>query len=288
MSVEIPEANMSQLTVNCQRIASPTKPQRMHATVEDVTDDDHQTFSDQSSPETTPVESRRNSFLKEHVTDEGFIARATSVLLRDEIPVPNLGKNAVGHCINQLILPKNFAQVAPGVFRSAFPEPENFTFLRVLGLKTILTLVPEEYPASHQQFVAQYRIQHFQIGIEPNKSPFFTLNKSNMDAALWTILDPKNHPILIHCNKGKHRTGCVVACTRKVYGWNFEDIITEYRKYAGAKARVHDESYIEHFDEQPLQSMMHREPISSDVLSIPEPFLESPVSSLSISTRLRS
>lgn len=28
--------------------------------------------------------------------------------------------------------------------------------------------------------------------------------------------DARNHPLLIHCNKGKHRTGCLVGCFRKV------------------------------------------------------------------------
>ena len=37
-----------------------------------------------------------------------------------------------------LIPPLNFAMVAKGVYRSGFPNTKNFSFLRKLGLKSIL------------------------------------------------------------------------------------------------------------------------------------------------------
>lgn len=37
-----------------------------------------------------------------------------------------------------LIPPKNFGHVMPGVFRCSYPKPENFSFLKTLGLKSIL------------------------------------------------------------------------------------------------------------------------------------------------------
>ncbi|CAI7601666.1 unnamed protein product [Penicillium palitans] len=43
--------------------------------------------------------------------------------------------------------------------------------------------------------------------------------------------------VLIHCNQGKHRTGCLVACFRELQGWEHSAIIDEYRLYAGQKAR---------------------------------------------------
>ncbi|CAN0534051.1 unnamed protein product, partial [Ectocarpus sp. 8 AP-2014] len=30
--------------------------------------------------------------------------------------------------------------------------------------------------------------------------------------------DASNHPMLVHCNKGKHRTGCLIGCFRRVRG----------------------------------------------------------------------
>ena len=59
--------------------------------------------------------------------------------------------------------------------------------------------------------------------------------------------DVRNHPILIHCNKGKHRTGCLVGCLRKVQKWSLIGIFEEYRRFAGTKVRVLDQQFIELF-----------------------------------------
>ncbi len=65
------------------------------------------------------------------------------------------------------------------------------------------TLVPEEYPPENTAFVKENGIQHFQIHISPNKDPFVTIPPKDMAAALKILLDRRNHPLLIHCNKGK-------------------------------------------------------------------------------------
>jgi len=47
-----------------------------------------------------------------------------------------------------LLPPKNLGRVMDGVYRSAFPQPENLPYLKTLGLKTILyescSLYPED------------------------------------------------------------------------------------------------------------------------------------------------
>ena len=65
------------------------------------------------------------------------------------------------------------------------------------------------------------------------------------------VLDVRNHPILIHCNQGKHRTGCLVGCIRKAQHWSLVSIFDEYRRFAGDKARVVDQQFIERFTFQP-------------------------------------
>lgn len=46
-------------------------------------------------------------------------------------------------------------------------------------------------------------INHVNIRIQPNKDPFLVISQCDMAAALAVVMDPSNHPILIHCNKGK-------------------------------------------------------------------------------------
>lgn len=62
-----------------------------------------------------------------------------------------------------------------------------------------------------------------------------------MQAAVVALLDARHHPVLIHCNKGKHRTGCLVGCLRKTMRWCITAIFDEYRRFAGTKARRADQ-----------------------------------------------
>ncbi|KAI4192981.1 MAG: hypothetical protein LQ350_008512 [Teloschistes chrysophthalmus] len=151
----------------------------------------------------------------------------------------------------------NFAQVAPGIYRSSFPMSGNFAHLRSLGLKTILTLVPEEYPSDNVTFMQENGIQHFQIPIPAHKSPAVKIPLQNIANALDILQNPMMHPVLIHCNKGKHRTGCVVACYRMIAdGWGTDAVITEYRKYSAPKNRTLDEAFIYNFDVPGMTSLL--------------------------------
>lgn len=42
-----------------------------------------------------------------------------------------------------------------------------------------------------------------QFGIPGNKEPFDNIPEDVICSALVAILDKRNHPLLIHCNKGK-------------------------------------------------------------------------------------
>jgi len=120
-------------------------------------------------------------------------------------------------------------------------------------------------------------IQHFHVHIPANKE-VVRVPQCQMTAALQIVMDRRNHPILIHCNKGKvrvshlgcsfesrtlrgeisrslltftqHRTGCVTGCFRKCQGNELEAIFGEYHAYADPKARILDECFIEIFDER--------------------------------------
>lgn len=142
----------------------------------------------------------------------------------------------------------NLGEIVPGIYRSSFPMSGNFEHLRSLGLKTILTLVPQDYPAENIAFMKENHIQHFQIPIPAHKSEDIKIPLQSIANALEVLINPKNYPILVHCNKGKHRTGCITACYRMLNHWSPAAVITEYRKYAGAKARLLDEIFISQFD----------------------------------------
>ena len=50
--------------------------------------------------------------------------------------------------------------------------------------------------------------------------------------------DTNGRPLLIHCTKGTHRTGCVVGCLRKLEEWSLTSIFDEYQRYAGNKVAI--------------------------------------------------
>eukprot|EP00614_Pseudopedinella_elastica_P003870 CAMPEP_0172610504 /NCGR_PEP_ID=MMETSP1068-20121228/30308_1 /TAXON_ID=35684 /ORGANISM="Pseudopedinella elastica, Strain CCMP716" /LENGTH=227 /DNA_ID=CAMNT_0013414237 /DNA_START=184 /DNA_END=867 /DNA_ORIENTATION=- len=144
--------------------------------------------------------------------------------------------------------PENFAIVEPGIYRSAFPMRRNFSYLARIGLRSILTLILEEYPEANTEFNKQNGVKLFQFGLEGNKEPFRSMPLDKACEALRALMDPRNHPILVHCNEGKHRTGCVVAMLRRCRGWALSSTLDEYILYAQSKARIIDQRFIELFD----------------------------------------
>ena len=147
----------------------------------------------------------------------------------------------------EILPPENFAMVWRGVYRSGFPTKKNLAFLQQLGLRSILFLCPEEYPDSHLGFLEEQGVQLLHFGVTGNKEPFDEMSDDIVRAALRAVIDPANHPVLIHCNQGKHRTGCLVGCLRRMQRWSLVAICDEYRRFAGSKARVVDQQFIERF-----------------------------------------
>ncbi|XVF21044.1 hypothetical protein REPUB_Repub12eG0056500 [Reevesia pubescens] len=140
-----------------------------------------------------------------------------------------------------LIPPLNFSMVDNGIFRSGFPDSANFSFLQTLNLRSIIYLCPEPYPEANTEFLKSNGIRLFQFGIEGAKEPFVNIPEDTIREALKVLLDVRNHPVLIHCKRGKHRTGCLVGCLRKLQRWCLSSVFDEYQRFAAAKARVSDQ-----------------------------------------------
>ncbi|XP_068665281.1 inositol diphosphatase DSP5-like [Aristolochia californica] len=147
-----------------------------------------------------------------------------------------------------LIPPLNFSMVDREIYRSGFPTEENFMFLQSLNLKSIVYLCTEPYPEPNAQFLLSHGIQLFQFGIEGSKEASASMPKETILEALQIVLDVRNHPLLIHCKRGKHRTGSLVGCLRKLQNWCLTSVFEEYHRFAVAKARISDLRFIELFD----------------------------------------
>ncbi|KAK1309646.1 putative tyrosine-protein phosphatase [Acorus calamus] len=104
-------------------------------------------------------------------------------------------------------------------------------------------------------FLEENGIRLFQFGMEGGKEPFVSIPDDTIREALKVVLDVHNHPLLIHCKRGKHRTGCVVGCLRKLQRWCLSSIFDEYQRFAAAKARVSDQRFMELFDVSSLKHL---------------------------------
>lgn len=141
--------------------------------------------------------------------------------------------------------PVNFAVVLPGLYRSGYPEKQDYPFMQGLQLKTIVTLVGKDLPDGYQEFISVNGIKHEVFDMAGTKKADIPLQ--TMQSIIAIISNRKNYPLLIHCNQGKHRTGCVVGVLRKIQDWDIASIIREYKKFAEPKVRETDVEYITKF-----------------------------------------
>ncbi|KAM3359701.1 putative tyrosine-protein phosphatase [Capsicum chinense] len=144
--------------------------------------------------------------------------------------------------------PTNFSAVEDNcIYRSGFPQPSNFPFLHSLNLRSIIYLCPEPYSEENLEFLRTNNIKLFKFGIDGTKEPS-AMSSSAITEALKVITDVRNHPVLIHCKRGKHRTGCLVGCLRKLQNWCMSAVVEEYKHFAGTKWRETDLKFLENYD----------------------------------------
>jgi tyrosine-protein phosphatase SIW14 len=146
------------------------------------------------------------------------------------------------------IPPLNFGLVQPGVYRSGFPIKLNFPYMTKIGIKTIIYISPEPYLDKNLEFYQNNGITIKQYSLEGNKEPFIAYPEESIAKVIVDILDKRNHPVLIHCTRGKFRTGVIVGCLRKMQFWSLTAIFDEFRRYGGPEIRMLDQQYIECFD----------------------------------------
>lgn len=151
--------------------------------------------------------------------------------------------------------PHNFQTIAPGLYRSSMPQLGNYETLEGFSLKTIVTLVDKKLTLEYGNFITSSGIIHHVVPVEANKPGRVPTSAIVVHQVMQLMLDPRNYPMLVHCNQGKHRTGCMTACFRKICGWSDEAAIEEYVRYSTPKDRPADKLFIETFDPTPLKSM---------------------------------
>lgn len=153
--------------------------------------------------------------------------------------------------ITRVVPPLNFSAVENGLYRSGQPSALSHSFLEQLNLKSVVWLAIEDPNDSLLRFIDDHDISFFyNLGYDAMGSNSWDgLSESSIKQALEIIADKRNHPLLVCCGMGRHRTGTVIGCLRKLQGWNLASIGEEYRRYTGIKGgRILVELLIEAFD----------------------------------------
>ena len=149
----------------------------------------------------------------------------------------------------KIIPPSNFAVVQTDLYRSAQPTELNFPFLEKLNLRSVVHLAPDELPPPFLAWLDDQGIRLIHLGDDVGKrSPWKPVSEEMVLEGLSVLLDPASYPLLVMCTLGRHRTGTLGGCLRKLQGWNLTAILEEYRRHAGPKFRLLNEQFIELFD----------------------------------------
>ncbi|KAJ5076884.1 tyrosine-protein phosphatase oca6-related [Anaeramoeba ignava] len=146
-----------------------------------------------------------------------------------------------------LIPPFRFAIVEEGVYRGAYPTPNNFRFLKRLRLKTILSLTPKEPTKELTEFCKQQKITSIFVET-PKYDESVVFSSRQVAKNLEYLIDPKNFPIYIHCLNGINNTGLIIMCLRKLQNWSSSSIFFEFRRYSKRGGESTDEKqFVEEF-----------------------------------------
>lgn len=163
-------------------------------------------------------------------------------------------KVVISHAPEQRIVPPlNFCPVERYLYRSGQPSPVNFPFLLDLNLKTIIWLANEEPQDTLLEFCDSNGIELQFAAINPDggedDNPWDGLTEHSIINALETIVNKENYPLLVCCGMGRHRTGTVIGCLRRIMDWNLASVSEEYRRFTGSRGgRILVELLIEAFD----------------------------------------
>ena len=130
-----------------------------------------------------------------------------------------------------LVPPLRYCLVEEGLYRGAYPSLVNLRFLTRLGLRSMVSLLPEP-PAAHLlQWCEEHGVRnHFEC-VAPFKEEV-TLSNERAAELLQLLVLPERQPVYVHCLDGVGVTGMIIMCLRKLLRWAPSSIVAEYARYS--------------------------------------------------------
>lgn len=123
---------------------------------------------------------------------------------------------------------QNFQKVRPGLYRGGHPDSSGITYLKKLGVKTIVDLEVGDFIEATPWSIDQELDDASAAGITVLRFPMSAFEAAEsdrfdkqMDQILATLADASQQPIYVHCKHGQDRTGLVIGLERVVdEGWD--------------------------------------------------------------------
>ena len=164
------------------------------------------------------------------------------------------------------VTPIHYNTVQPNLYRGSYPREINFSFLRTLQLKNIVSLTPNPLDEVVQQFCNENNIKmvHIECNTKKNKNKNKDKNKDSKEVkikrkkkpvpidynvvikTITFLVDKRNYPVYIHCETGDLITSLVIACLRKFTYWSTVSILNEFLIY-NSSINVYERDFIENF-----------------------------------------
>lgn len=122
------------------------------------------------------------------------------------------------------VVPPNFGKITENIYRGA--QPIDFKELELIGIRTVLNLRNDEHYS--KELAKDAGLVYKNIPMSSRQTPKI----SNIQQALDIIQNPKNQPVYVFCESGKHRTGVVIAVWRVIEeGWDKKKAWAEAYEY---------------------------------------------------------
>lgn len=130
---------------------------------------------------------------------------------------------------------RNFDRVNDHIYRSGEPSVVGLQELSALGIKRVIDLREKSEATTFEKETLE------KLGIKYTNIPFDAWSapsNGQIQRVLKLLTDSDPSPILLHCRRGKDRTGTVIACYRIQHdGWD--------NRRALAEAKEHGMSHLE-------------------------------------------
>ncbi|MBV9223284.1 MAG: tyrosine-protein phosphatase [Acidobacteriaceae bacterium] len=148
---------------------------------------------------------------------------------------------------------RNFDRVNDHIYRSGEPSVVGLQELGALGVKRVIDLREKGEATAFEKETLE------KLGIKYTNIPFAALSAPSdgqIQSVLKLLTDNDSSPVLLHCRRGKDRTGTVIACYRIQHdGWDNRRALAEAKEHGMSRLERSMQAYILHFTPTSLSAL---------------------------------